>query len=84
MADGDILSNKVEINLHMLDVLMLNGVGGEVDGTDVVTVNQRALRQQTLELMEQLSQPGGLSHTICDSTVLSLHAGTRDDSMSFG
>jgi hypothetical protein len=54
LADGDLLSNKVEINLHMLDALMLNGVGEEVDDADVVTVDQRAPRQQTLELMEQL------------------------------
>jgi hypothetical protein len=74
LADGDLLSNKVEINFHMLGALMLNGVGGEVDGTNVVTVDQRALRQRTLEHMEQLPQPSGLSHTIGDSTVLGLHA----------
>jgi hypothetical protein len=39
LADGDLLSNKVEINLHMLGVLMLNGVGGEIDDVDVVTVD---------------------------------------------
>jgi hypothetical protein len=39
LADGDLLSNKVEINLHMLGVLMLNGVGGEIDNVDVVTVD---------------------------------------------
>jgi hypothetical protein len=39
LADGDLLSNKVKINLHMLGVLMLNGVGGEIDDVDVVTVD---------------------------------------------
>jgi hypothetical protein len=84
LADDDLLSNKVEINLHMFDALMLNGVGREVDDTDVIIVDQRALRQRTLELMEQLSQPSGLSHTIGDSTVLNLRAETGDDSLSFG
>jgi hypothetical protein len=84
LADVNLLSNKVEINLHMLGVLMLNGVDGEVDGTDVVAVDQRAPRQWTLDFMEQLPQPGGLSHTIGDSTVLGLHVRTGDDSLSFG
>jgi hypothetical protein len=44
LADGDLLSNKMEINLHMLGALMLNGVGGEVDGADDVTVDKRAPR----------------------------------------
>jgi hypothetical protein len=74
LVDGDLLSNKVEINFYMLGALMLNGVGGEVDGANVVIVDQRALRQRTLEHMEQLPQPSGLSHTIGDSTVLGLHA----------
>jgi hypothetical protein len=51
LADGDLLSNKVEINLYMLGALMLNGVGGEVDGADVIVVDKRAPRQWTLELM---------------------------------
>jgi hypothetical protein len=84
LADGDLLSNKVEINLRMLGALMLNGVGGEVDGADVVAVDQRASRQRTLELMEQLPQPSGLSHTIGDNMVLGLRARTGDDSLPFG
>jgi hypothetical protein len=77
-------SNKVEINLHMLGTLMLNGVGREVDGADVIAVDQRAPRQRTLELMEQLPQSSGLGHTIRDNTVLGLRVGTGDDSLPFG
>jgi hypothetical protein len=28
MTDGNLLLNKMKINLHMLSVLILNGVGG--------------------------------------------------------
>jgi hypothetical protein len=52
LTDGDSLSNKMKINLHMFRVLMLNGVGGEVHNADVVAVDQSAPRRQTLELME--------------------------------
>jgi hypothetical protein len=44
------LANKVKINLNMLGVLVLNGVGGEVDDTDVVTVDQSGPRQGAVEL----------------------------------
>jgi hypothetical protein len=40
VPDGNALPNKVEINLDMIGVLVLDGVGGEVDGADVVTVDQ--------------------------------------------
>jgi hypothetical protein len=55
LTDGDSLSDKIKINLHMFDVLMLNEVGGEVHGADVVTVDENAPRMRTLELMEQLT-----------------------------
>jgi hypothetical protein len=40
VPDGNALMDKVKINLNMLGALMLNRVGGEVDGTDVVAVDQ--------------------------------------------
>jgi hypothetical protein len=45
VPDGKALTDKVNINLSMLDALILNGVGGEVDGADVVTVDQSGPRQ---------------------------------------
>jgi hypothetical protein len=45
ITDDHMFPHKVEVNLDMLHVLVLNGVGGEVDGTDVVTVNESALHQ---------------------------------------
>jgi hypothetical protein len=72
----------MKINLHMFGALMLNGVGGEVHDAYVVTIDGSALRRQTLELMEQLAEPGGLSHVVGDGTVLSFHVGPRDDRQS--
>jgi hypothetical protein len=40
VPDGNALTNKVEINLDMIGVLVLDGVDGEIDGADVVTVDQ--------------------------------------------
>jgi hypothetical protein len=40
VTDSNALTDKVEINLNMLGALVLNRIGGEVDGTDVITVDQ--------------------------------------------
>jgi hypothetical protein len=84
LTNDDSLSDKIKINLHMFGALMLNGVGGEVHGTDIVAVDESALRRRTLELMEQLAQPGGLNHIIGDGVVLGFCAGPRYDRLSFG
>jgi hypothetical protein len=36
IIDGNAFPNEVEIDLDMLCTLVLNGVGGEVDDTDIV------------------------------------------------
>jgi hypothetical protein len=74
----------MKINLHMLDALMLNMVGGEVHGADVVVVDKGAPRRWGLELVEQLSQPGGLSHAIGNGMILGLSAGAGDDGLPLG
>jgi hypothetical protein len=43
VPDGNALADKVKINLNMLGALVLNGIGGEVDDADVVTVDQSGL-----------------------------------------
>jgi hypothetical protein len=84
LTDGNLLSDKMKINLHMLGALMLNRVGGEVHGTDIVAVDKCAPRRRGLELVEQLMQPSGLSHAVCNGTMLSLNAGAGDDGLPLG
>jgi hypothetical protein len=45
VADGHAFSDEVEVDLYMLGALMLNRVGGEVDSTDVVAVDESAFGQ---------------------------------------
>jgi hypothetical protein len=40
ITDSNSLPDEVKINLNMLSSLMLNWIGGHVDGTDVVTIHQ--------------------------------------------
>jgi hypothetical protein len=41
-TDGNLLTNEVKIYLDMLHAVMLDGVSGEVDGADVVAVDESA------------------------------------------
>jgi hypothetical protein len=84
LTNGKLLSDEMKINLHMLHALMLNGAGGEVHSADVVTVDESAAQWRSLELMQELAQLGGLSHTTGDCTVLSFGAGAGDDSLLLG
>jgi hypothetical protein len=56
----------------MLGTLVLNEVGGEVDRTDIVAVDERAPEKRALELCKELPELGGLSHAVDNSAVLRL------------
>jgi hypothetical protein len=84
LTDGNLLSDKMKINLHMLCALMLNGVGGEVHGADIVAVDKCASRRRGLELVEQLTQPDGLSHAIGNDTIFGSSTGAGDDGLPLG
>jgi hypothetical protein len=40
ITDGNVFPDEVEVDLDMLHVLVLNGVGGEVDGSDIVAIDE--------------------------------------------
>jgi hypothetical protein len=42
----------VEVDLDMLRALVLNGVGGLIDGADVIIVDENALRQWSVKLLK--------------------------------
>jgi hypothetical protein len=83
VPDGNAFADKVKINLNMLGALVLNRVGGEVDGADIVTVDQSGLRQGVVQLHKQLMKQARLCHAIGHDAVLRLSAWTRDDVLMF-
>jgi hypothetical protein len=68
----------------MLGPLVLHRVGGEVDGTDVVAVDQRALKKRVMELGQELAEPRGLGHAIGHGTVLRLGTGAGGHLLTLG
>jgi hypothetical protein len=84
LTDGNLLSDKMKINLHMLGALMLNEVGGYVHDTDIIAVDKCAPRRRGMELVEQLTQPSGLSHAVGNGMIFGLSAGAGDDGLPLG
>jgi len=39
IADGDSVAHEVQVDLHVLRPLILNGVGGDIHGADVIAVD---------------------------------------------
>jgi hypothetical protein len=74
----------MQINLHMLGALMLNGIGGEIYSTDIVTIDKTGSRQGLVKFLKKLSEPGDFSNTICNSTILGLSTGSRDGGLALG
>jgi len=84
ITNGNPLPNEVEINLNMLGSLMLNRVGGHVDGADVVTIHQRSSAKRGMKLLKQLAQPSSLSDTVGHGAILSLGTGSGDSILTLG
>jgi nucleoside-triphosphatase THEP1 len=45
----------VQVDLHMLHALMLHEIGGDVDGADVVAVDEGGTLEWVVELLEELA-----------------------------
>jgi hypothetical protein len=45
ITNGHTFLYEVEVDLDMLVPLVLNGVGGEINDADILTVDESALRQ---------------------------------------
>jgi hypothetical protein len=84
ITDGNAFPNEVEVDLDMLHTLMLNRVVGEIDGTNVITVDESALWQLSLELLKELPEPTSFSNTVSHVTILSLGARSGDDNLALG
>jgi hypothetical protein len=84
ITDGNAFPNEVEVDLNILRTLMLNGVGGEVDGTDVVTIDESVVWQRSMEHLNELSEPTSFSHVVGHGAILSLGARLGDDVLALG
>jgi hypothetical protein len=81
ITDHDTLADEVKANLHVLRVLMLHMIGREADHIDVVAVDEGGALEGIVELLEKLTEPGGLGHAVGHNAVHGLSAGAGDDGL---
>jgi hypothetical protein len=74
----------VDVNFNVLRATMMDRVGSHIDSTGVVTEDDCRRRDGCMKLLEQLTKPTSLSHSVRNGTILSLRARTRNSSLSFG
>jgi hypothetical protein len=55
LSQSNFLADKVDVDLDMLRATMMDGVGGHVDSTDIVTVDDCRRRNGCMKLLEQLT-----------------------------
>jgi hypothetical protein len=76
ITNGDALPDEVKIDLNVLGSLMLNQVGGHVDGTDVIAIHQCGVPKRGMQLQKKLAQPGGLCYSIGHRALLGFSTGS--------
>lgn len=81
IAYSNMLADEVEVDLHTLRVMLLHGIGEEVDRANVVAVDEGGTREGVVELMKKLTELGNLGHVIGLSVILGLSAGVRYDEL---
>jgi hypothetical protein len=84
ITNGNSLTHKVEIYLNMFCALVLNRIGGEINCTDVITINQSTLGQRAIEFMQQLAQPASVNNSIFHCMVFSSCTGPRNYILALG
>ena len=68
----------------MLSALVLNGVSGEVDCTDVVIINNGGTAKGTTKLTQKLAEPTGFSNAIGHGVILGLSTRTGHYQLALG
>jgi hypothetical protein len=83
-AEGDTLTNEVDVDLNVLGAAMLHWIGRHVDGGDVVIVDKCSRGKRMMELLKKLTKLAALSHRMGDGLVLGFSTGARDGGLMLG
>jgi len=84
ITNGNPLPDEVEVNLNMFGALMLDWIGGHVDGADVIAIHQCGLAEGVVQLLQELTQPGSLGDTINHCAILSFCTRSGDGVLTLG
>src|SRR4051812_10908006 len=80
-SNGNLLPNKVNIKLDVLRPTMLNRIGREIYGADVVTVNNSGSVHRMSQFLQKMIKPTCLSNDSSHPTVFSLCTRARNSGL---
>ena len=84
MTESHLFPNKMNVELDVFGATMMDRIGGEVDGGDVVAEHHGGLGDWTRKLLEKLAKPRALGDHIGHDSILGLSARMGDRSLSLG
>jgi hypothetical protein len=61
----------------MLSSLVLNGVGGEVNDTNFVAIDNGGAAKRIVKLLQEMAQPVGFGNSIRNSAIFGFSTGPR-------
>jgi hypothetical protein len=74
LSQSYLLADEVNVNLDMLRVPMMNWIRCHVDGTHVVTEDNRSRGEGNVEFLQKLADPRTLGDSMSNSSILGLSA----------
>jgi hypothetical protein len=82
LAERHLLAHEVYVDLNMLGTAMLDWITGHVGSTDIVAEDNGSRTQRAMKLMEKLTEPTTLTHSMSYNTILSLSTRARDHGLT--
>jgi nucleoside-triphosphatase THEP1 len=83
-AKGDLITNKMDVNLNVLCSSMLNWIRGHVDCGHIVTIDKCGRMERAMKLLKKLTEPTTLRNSMSHNAVLGFSTGSRDHSLALG
>ena len=82
VAECHFLPNKVNVELNMLGVPMVNWILRHVHSRDVVAVDDRRRVNRDMKFAKEMTKPATFSCGICDAPVFCLGTGPGDNGLA--
>jgi ubiquinone biosynthesis protein UbiJ len=76
--------DKVNVDLDMLRVSMVNWIGRHVDNTQIVTEDNRGRVEGNMEFLQELVDLAALDDSVRNSLILNLNARPGHRALAFG
>jgi hypothetical protein len=66
----NLVSDKMNVHFNVLCASVLNGIGGQVDCRNIITVDHSGLVDGPVEFLQNLTDPTRLGNNMSNNTVL--------------